>query len=87
MNWERLFTFSVSSAVISGNNSQIKTLQLNGVTFNVDKAAMWNSNSTTFTYRLFFELWLYNEQKGSVDFNNRYVSIQLNLTQTQVLVK
>ena len=87
MNWQSLLTFSVSNASIQGNNSQISTLQINDVTFNVDKPALWNSNSTTFTYRLFFELWLYNEQKGSVDFNNRYVSIQLNLTQTQVLVK
>ena len=60
MNWESLLTFSVSNASISGNNSQINTLQINGVAFNVDKPAMWDSNSTTFTYQLLFELWIYN---------------------------
>jgi uncharacterized membrane protein len=87
MNWQSLLDFSVSNATIQGNNSQINTLQVNDVTFSVDKPALWNSNSTTFTYRLFFELWLYNTQTGSSDFNNRFVTLQLNLTQTQVLVK
>jgi uncharacterized membrane protein len=87
MNWQSLLDFSVSNATIQGNNSQINTLQVNDVTFSVDKPALWNSNSTTFTYRLFFELWLYNTQTESSDFNNRFVTLQLNLTQTQVLVK
>ena len=81
-NWTSLLTFSVPNASIQGNNSQINTLKINDVTLNVEKPATWNSNSTTFTYRLFFELWLYNGQTGSVEFNNRYVSLQLNLTRT-----
>jgi uncharacterized membrane protein len=80
VNWESLLTFSVSNASISGNNSQINTLQINSVTFNVDKPAMWDSNSTTFKYQLLFELWIYNVQAGSVEFNNRYVDLQLNVT-------
>jgi uncharacterized membrane protein len=82
MNWERLLNFSVSNAAIQGNNSQINTLKINDVTYNVDKPAIWNSNSTTFTYRLFFELWIYNTQTGSAEYNIRYVKLQLNLTRT-----
>ena len=82
MNWESLLTFSVSTASISGNNSQINTLQINGVTFNVDKPAMWDSNSTTFKYQLLFELWIYNSQSGAISFNDRFVDLRLNLTQT-----
>ena len=81
-NWTSLLTFSVTNAAIQGNNSQINTLQINDVTFNVDKPALWNSNSTAFAYRLFFELWIYNKQTGSVEFNNRFVNLQLNLTRT-----
>lgn len=33
-------TFSVSNAAVSGNNSQINTLQVNDVTFNLDKLSM-----------------------------------------------
>ena len=82
VNWESPLNFSVSAASISGNNSQIKTLQLNGVAFNVDKPAMWDSNSTTFKYQLLFELWLYNSQSGAILYNDRYVALQLNLTRT-----
>ena len=81
-NWQSLLKFSVTNAAIQATNSQINTLQINDVLHNVDKPAIWNSNSTTFTYRLFFELWIYNVQKGSVEFNDRYVSLQLNLTRT-----
>ena len=82
VSWESPVNFSVSSASISGINSQINTLQINNVPFNVDKSAMWNSNSTTFRYQLFFELWIYNVQTGSVEFNSRFVDLQLNLTRT-----
>ena len=82
MSWERLLTFSVSNAAIEGNNSQINTLQINDASFNVNKFAMWNSNSTTFTYQLFFELWIYNMQTESIEFNNRFVNLQLNFTRT-----
>jgi hypothetical protein len=82
VNWERLFTFSVSSASIAGINSQINTLQINDAAFNVDKSAMWDSNSTTVKYQLLFELWLYNSSSGAVSFNDRFVDLQLNLTRT-----
>lgn len=82
MNWESLLTFSVSSASISGNNSQINTLQINGVAFNVDKPAMWDSNSTTFGYHLLFELWIYNSSSSAISYNDRFVDLQLNLTRT-----
>ena len=82
MNWESLLNFSVSNASISGNNSQINTLQINGVAFNVDKPAMWDSNSTTFKYQLLFELWIYNSQSDAISFNDRFVDLQLNLTRT-----
>ena len=81
-NWMSLLTFSVSNASIVGNNSQISTLQINGDTFKVDKTATRASNGTTFTYQLLFELWIYNVQTESVEFNNRYVDLQLNLTKT-----
>ena len=80
MNWEALLNFSVSSAVIQGNNSQINTLNINDTRFNVNKLALWNSNSTKFPYQLLFELWTYNMQTESVEFNNRYVTLKLNLT-------
>jgi len=82
VNWESLLNFSVANASISGNNPQINTLQINGVAFNVDKPAMWASNSTTFKYQLLFELWIYNSSSSAISFNDRFVDLQLNLTRT-----
>jgi uncharacterized membrane protein len=79
---QRFLSFKVTDATISPATSQINSLKINDVTLNVDKSAVWNSNSSKFSYKLFFELWLLNEQTGALEFNNRYVSLQLNLTKT-----
>jgi hypothetical protein len=46
-----------------------------------DCSVIWNSNCTTFTNQLFSELLNYNVQKGSVEVNNRFVSLDLNFTE------
>jgi uncharacterized membrane protein len=80
-NWQSPVQFSTSKAAIQGNNSQINIIKINDLTFNVEKSAARNSNNTKFTYQLFFELWAYSEQTGSLEFNDRYVNLQLNLTE------
>lgn len=80
--WTSPLTFSVSKATIQTKNSQINTIKIQETTLNVEKPAIWNTNTTAFNYRLFFELWLYNNQTGSIEFNNRSVNLQLNLTRT-----
>jgi Protein of unknown function (DUF1616) len=81
-NWEGLLTFSVSKTTTSPNQSVVETFMVNDFNFNVNKQAAWDSNSTTFSYRLVFELWLYNATSNSVQFNNRFVDLQLNLIKT-----
>jgi hypothetical protein len=81
--WQSSLNFAVSHATITGTNAQINTIQINGKTLNIDKSTVWNSNNSKFPYTLFFELWLFNEQTGTLNFNDRYVSLQLNLTKTQ----
>ena len=74
--------FSVSDASTLGNQSIINQITINNVKFDVNKPASWDSNSTKFSYGLVFELWLYDASINSIQFNNRYVSLQLNLTKT-----
>jgi hypothetical protein len=81
-NWETPLTFSVTNASISGNQSLIRQLTINGVKFDVNKPSVWDSNSTIFSYQLVFELWLYNVPSNSVQYNNRFVSLRLNFTET-----
>ena len=81
-NWEAPLTFSVSKGTISNNQSVAETLMLNGFNFNVNKPAFWDSNSSTFTYRIVCELWLYNTTSNLDQFNYRFVELNLNLTST-----
>ena len=80
--WQQPLNFTVTDATISPTTSHINTLKINDITSNIDKSAVWNSNSSKFSYTMFFELWLLNEHTGALEFNNRYVSLQLNLTKT-----
>jgi uncharacterized membrane protein len=81
-NWETPIIFSVSNASISGNQSTINQLIINNIKFDVNKPATWNTNTTKFSYELIFELWLYNTLSNTIEYNNRYVNLQLNLTKT-----
>ena len=78
--WETPLTFSITSASFLGNQSLISNLMINNVVFNVNKPAVKEVNSTRLGYQLLFELWIYNSQSGSIEYNNRFVRLQLNLT-------
>lgn len=80
--WENLVTFSFSNSSISGDYSQIDNLCINGLTLSVEKPSLWDSNNTTFGYRLVFELWVFNSNSDVVSYNDRFVDLQLNLTST-----
>jgi hypothetical protein len=81
-NLETLLTFSVTNISISGNQSLIKQLTINDVKFDINKPSAWDSNSTEFSYQLVFELWLFNVPSNTVQYNNRFVNLRLNLTKT-----
>lgn len=80
--WESPLTFSVSDASVTANESLIKMLTINGVAFNVDKPATWNPSSKVFYYSLLLELWIHDAQSNSVQYNNRFVYVRLNLTRS-----
>ena len=82
MVWESPLVFSVVGASFSANELVMKGITLNDVAFNVDKTAAWDMNATGFYYQLFFELWAYHPDSNSVQFDNRFTSLQLNLTRT-----
>ena len=79
-SWSSLFTFSISSVNVLNNQLTIQNFKINGLNFNVEKSAVWNSTTSEFPYRLLFELWMFNTQSGSFQFDNRFVDLQLNCT-------
>jgi uncharacterized membrane protein len=78
--FESPLSFSISRTSVSNNQAFIGNIELNGENFIVDKASMWNSNSSVYHYRLLFELWKFNNQSQSLEYNNRFVYLHLNYT-------
>ena len=60
--------------------SQIGSIKINDVITNVDKKASWDSMYNGYYYQLVIELWLYDESNSSFVFNNRFVTLTLNMT-------
>jgi hypothetical protein len=80
--WEKDVTFSITNALVSGDNPRIREFQIDGTALNMDKPIGWNVESSTFSYQLIFELWTYNSTLNAFGFNSRYVSLNLNFTKT-----
>ncbi len=80
--WEAPLNFSILDATLTKKQTIIKKLEINGVAFDVDKPSTWDESKQRFYYQIFLELWIYNIQSNSILFNNRCVSLQLNLTGT-----
>ena len=81
-SWQSPLNFTITNASFSGNQSAINMLTINNAAFNTNKISYWDVNNTGFYYRLVFELWRFNTQSNSLLFDDRYVSLELNLTTT-----
>ncbi len=82
--FESLMNFSIANASFSSNQSVVKAIGINGFRFDVDKQVDWDAEEQGLYYRLIAELWLYNPQSGSMEYNNRFVYLHLNLTSSAV---
>jgi len=85
--FESPLVFSVSNTLFSGNALLVGNIDLDGKDFNVKKPAVWNATTSVFQYKLLFELWLFNSKLGSMQYNNRFVFLQLkpqNLATSQL---
>jgi hypothetical protein len=79
--WEAPLAFTIADGLISGTQATVNELAIGNTHYCVNKSTMWDSNSTKFTYIIFFELWLYSPESHSFKFNNRFVGLELNFTQ------
>ena len=79
--WETPLTFQVNELSFADGASQLSGITINGVDFPVNQTSTWNSTNAGYYYYLFVELWLYNSTLGTSQYNNRFVSLVLNMTQ------
>jgi hypothetical protein len=78
--WERSVTFSFSGITFGGNSCRVSRLGFGDSYFQLNKTTSWNSENRGYFFQLFFELWWYNSTTSGFQFNNRFVSILLNMT-------
>ena len=94
-NVTRVVYSNVTSAQGFGNSSMVQPipttvtlLQANYYSLNLNNNTLslrglsqdWNSTTSEFYGNLFFELWIYNGTTAGFQYNNRFVSLQFNMT-------
>jgi len=82
-NWETPLAFSFSNVSRYDHESSIGSLIVNDVSFSINKSAVWDSVNNGYYYQLFVELWIFNTRSKAVQFDNRFVSIWLNITEAE----
>jgi hypothetical protein len=79
--WETPLTFQVNGLSFTEGVSQLSGVTVNGVEFPVNQTSTWDSVNSGYYYYLFVELWIFNSTMGSSQYDNRFVSLVLNMTQ------
>jgi len=79
--WETPLTFQVNELSFNGVASELSDVTINGVQYPINLTSTWDSANFGYYYYLFVELWLYNSAIGISQYNNRFVSLVLNMTQ------
>jgi hypothetical protein len=82
--WERQVTFSFLNVSDFGDQCHVGTVKIDDVTCVVDKPASWNNETSGYYYQIFLELWIYDLDTQAFQYNNRYVSIWLNMTLSSI---
>ena len=80
--WERELSFSFEGVSFERNVSSVNKVLIDGYAVDVNKIAPWDETQNEFYYQLFFELWIYNTTASRFQFNNCYVGLRLNITET-----
>ena len=78
--WETPVIFQVLSASFQGNVVVVDRISVDDRAFQVGCSLTWDSENSGFYFQLFFELWLYNSERSSFEFHDRFVGIWLNMT-------
>jgi len=79
--WETPLTFQVNGLSFTHGSSELSGLTINGEEFPVNLTSVFDSANSGYYYYLFVELWLFNPISGISQYNDRFVSLVLNMTQ------
>jgi hypothetical protein len=79
--WETPLTFRVNELTFLDGTSTLSSITINGIEFVVNQTSAWDSANAGYYYYLFVELWVFNSTLGISQYNDRFVSLVLNMTQ------
>ena len=78
--FELPITFSLQYILNSKvNQLNLQNITLSGRTETLSGAFAWDTQNRGFYGNLYFELWIFNDTTGSYQYNQRFVSLWLNL--------
>jgi len=79
--WETPFTFEIDTLNFANNTAEVSGVNINGVDYPISLTSAWDSNRTGYFYNFIVELWLFNGTQGAIQYNDRFVSLILNMNQ------
>jgi uncharacterized membrane protein len=80
-SWETPFTFTVKDVDFHNGLANIKGIDINGQNYSISTSSLWNPSKSVYVFVFVFELYSFNTTSSSLEFNNRYVSFNFNMTQ------
>lgn len=78
--WETPVTFEILDASVEGDSMIVESVSVNDRGFQVDCSSTWGAENSGFYFQLFFELYVYNSERSSFQFHDRFVGIWLNMS-------
>jgi len=78
--WETPVTFEILDASVEGDSMVVESVSVNDRVYPVECSSTWDSENSGFYFQLFFELWVYNSERSSFQFHDRFVGVWLNMT-------
>jgi hypothetical protein len=78
--WESSVTFGFQDVSFMNDTVAVGTIVVNDMVLPVDASAVQDNKTGCFYFQLFFELWRYDVELQSLEFDDRYVGLWLNMT-------
>jgi hypothetical protein len=79
--WQTPLTFQIKNVTINNEVSKVRDIDINGVSFEVNKSSNWSDEGSGYIYNLLIELSRYNSTFNMMNFDNRFVNLRLQVSQ------
>ncbi|MCW4024993.1 MAG: DUF1616 domain-containing protein [Candidatus Bathyarchaeota archaeon] len=81
-NWMVPLNFSITDVSAANHQLLIQNININGEVFTVNKIAQFDQDNSGYYYQILIELWAFNPDLDTLQYQNRYVYFWLKLTST-----